>query len=155
MWVWGFKAMCDREDRLIVSLACGIGIASEEVENIKAQILALADMRGLLVVEEPVESTIIEVVTVHFPWNRIAWAVTILIAIGLCAVVGLPSANADRNCLVAGPPVSRIVKTLDGHFYVVNITRAKPGYPYTEWQTQREITEDQVPAELTRMQSSL
>lgn len=151
-------------DRLIISLACGIGIAVEEMDNIRTQILVLAKEQGLLIgeVPKPVEHETIEVATVYVPdkelprteWTtHTAWAAVALILIAAFGWIGTP-AKAERDWLSPGPPVTRILKTLDGKFHVVTVTRAQPGHPCTEIVMERDITAMEVPAELARIMTN-
>lgn len=138
--------MNSRDEGLLISLIGGVEIAAEEVDNVRMQVFSLAKRHGLLVeVPEPREPTEMHVDT--FPKRQRQWSTVraaVLLLVGFLASHLVQVASAERDWLADGPPVPRIVKTGGGHFYAVTITRAKPGHPYTEWVTQREISEDEV-----------
>jgi len=154
-------------DRLIISLACEIGIVAEEIDTSRRKYLSWRGEQDLLIGEvEPLpERSTIEVATVYVPdkltkqernWTtHAAWAAVALFLAAFCPAFGLnysiTSAKAERDWLSPGPPLTRLVKTSDGHFYIVTATRARSDYPYVEWLAQREIEQTDVENELTRL----
>lgn len=151
-------------DRLIISLACGVGIALEEVDNLRVQILALAREHGLLAgevgpaterstievdVPDPPKSSLLR----RYGWRALwATAAVILLTAALPLIPSLErAAKADRDWIPPGPPVTRVFKSTDGKFHVATVTRAQPGHPYVEVVMQRDIPEADVPAELLKI----
>lgn len=140
---------------LLISLVGNVEMAVEELDNVRLQIFALAKRHGLLVeIPEACEECEMHVETIPdrpARWWPFASAAGVFLIVGFLAAQMIDTASAKHDWLTDGPPVHRVVKTLDGHFYAVTITRAKAGHPYTEWLTQREISESEITSEMDQI----
>jgi hypothetical protein len=154
----------DVQDRLVISLACGIGTACEEVENAKLQILAIAKERGLLIETSSNET---EDEIPHMPPKgriiqmrsaTLAFAFTVIL--GILGTLFFPpiqvlwatQRDAEKHFLANGPQtVNRVVRNTEGRFFLITTRRTSPGVPYSEWLSQREIAEADVSKELERI----
>ena len=156
----------DVVDRLLISVACGIGVASEEVENVKVQILAMAKERGLLVNDHDVEVAErpmieIETVPVRQPSRfgmllRSCAVATLSAALAALFISQMAPASAEQNYLMNGPKVvTRVQKFPDGKYYVLSVKHGPPGVPFSWITTMREIAKDEVDDELRKIQMAL